>query len=458
MFDTGRQKEVPACQTRNSEIDARVVFLTHYIPLYQVRVLQSIAASVRDFHVLLSTPIEPNRDFTPDWSGLDVTVQDTWTVRRQWKHRTAGFKDPLFVHIPFDTSRQLRMLNPDVVISHELGARSMGAASYCARHEKCKLILSTFMSERTEEGRGWLRRYCRRRLLRRADAVTYNGPSCRRYLSRLGVSTQELFHFPYAADDRTVYRGPTQRDDASTRHRLIVIGQLTQRKGVLPLLRQVTAYCRSHPTRKVELDFAGDGPLRVLVQSFELPANLSVRVIGNLAPEELNARMPSYGALLAPTLADEWMLAVNEALQAGLPVIGSVHAQSVLSLIRDGANGWTYDPMIARSLEKRLDQYFSLSPQRLASMRHCARLSVAERTPQWAASGVLDAIKHVLNATGDGPLHDPELQTQHVEGCRGGKKVPPNAGLTPPCSPTVQDSRGVLPDSPRPETPRSSTA
>ena len=115
-------------------VDARVVFLTHYIPLYQVRVLQSIAASVRDFHILLSTPIEPNRDFAPDWSGLDVTVQDTWTVRHRWKHRadkkSVGFDDQLYVHVPYDTSSRLRALKPDVVMSLELGARSMGAIRY----------------------------------------------------------------------------------------------------------------------------------------------------------------------------------------------------------------------------------------------------------------------------------------------------------------------------------------
>jgi hypothetical protein len=33
--------------------------------------------------------------------------------------------------------------------------------------------------------------------------------------------------------------------------------------------------------------------------------------------------MVRSGVMVAPTLADEWMLVVNEALQAGLPVIGA---------------------------------------------------------------------------------------------------------------------------------------
>jgi glycosyltransferase involved in cell wall biosynthesis len=372
------------------------VFLTHYIPLYQVQVLRRIASSVRDFHVLLSTPIEPNRDFTPDWSGLDVTVQNTCTFRRRWRHPTAGFDDSLYVHVPLDTTRRLRSLNPDVVMSLELGARSAGAAIYCKRNPSSKLILCTYMSEWTEQGRGWIQRQLRKRLVRRADALTYNGPSCRRYLKRLGVPEQRLFHLPYAADDRTTYQGPVERDDASTRHRLMVIGQLSDRKGVLPMLRQISEYCRQQPNRNIELLLAGDGPLRGLIESYELPANLDVIVLGNIRSQDLGFWMGRCGALIAPTLADEWMLAVNEALQAGLPVLGSIHAQAVTSLIQSGVNGWQFDPTVAGSLASSLDRYFDQSVDALASMRIHARQSVAARTPSWAASGAIDAIAHVL--------------------------------------------------------------
>ena len=129
-----------------SPLDAKVVFLTHYIPLYQVRVLQEITKRIRDFQILLSTPIEPNRNFRLDWSGLNVEVQKTVTLRRRWRHAKAGFDDQLFVHVPYDTLKQLKRIRPDVVISHELGARSLAAARYC-RRSGARLVLATFMSE-----------------------------------------------------------------------------------------------------------------------------------------------------------------------------------------------------------------------------------------------------------------------------------------------------------------------
>ncbi len=379
-----------------SVIPARVVFLTHYIPLYQVQVLRSIASRVKSFHVLLSTPIEPNRDFQPDWDGLNVTVQKTLTLRRRWKHRGndrgTSFQDPLYVHVPYDTGSQLRRLNPDIVMSLELGARSLAAVRYCRNRPWVKSILCTYMSEHTERCRGRLRTHLRRFLLRRADAVTYNGPSCRAYLESLKAKRQRLYHLPYAADDRTVYRGPLRRDDDQTRCRLLTVGQLSERKGVLPMLHQLSEYCRANPERNVELCLAGDGPLRSAIEAFQGPETLRVKCLGNVAPDRLGERMSRCGLLVAPTLADEWLLVVNEALQAGLPIIGSVYAQAVTTLVREGFNGWHYRPGDQATLARALDRYFAMPAESLQKMRTRCRESVADRTPAWAADGAIQAI------------------------------------------------------------------
>lgn len=376
-------------------IDARVVLLTHYIPLYQVRVLQEIAKRVRDFHVLLSTPLEPNRDFEPDWGGLDCRVQKNITLRRRWVDRGSGFQDPLYVHLPYDTLAQLRRLKPDVVLSLELGARSMAAAAYRKVHRRSRLVLCTYMSEHTEQSRGWPRRMIRKPLLRAADAVTYNGPSCKSYLRSCGLSDQRLFHLPYAADDRTMYRGPVHRDETAVRHRFLSVGQLSERKGLLRLVEQLSRYAVEHPQRRIELLLAGEGPLREAIASVSRPANFLLEMPGNVPAETLGNRMAAGGVAILPTLADEWLLVVNEAMQAGLPVIGSCYAQAVDTLVEQGINGWQYDPLLPASLDAVLDQYFQADDARIAAMRVAARQSVANRTPAWAADGAIAAIRSV---------------------------------------------------------------
>ncbi len=401
------QQTEPTEEVNDVSIDARVVFLTHYIPLYQVRVLQSIAASVRDFHVLLSTPIEPNRDFAPDWSGLNVTVQDTLTLRQRWRHRAAdsagAFKDSLYVHFPYDTSRRLRDLKPDVVMSLELGARSLGAIRYCRKHSETKSVLCTYMSEHTEQNRGRMRRRLRKYLLDRADAVTYNGPSCFDHLKTYGVDDEKMHHFPYAADDRSAYLGPLDREEHQARNRFLCVGQLSERKGVRLLLNQLNEYCRQRPGEHFHITFAGDGPMRAELEAQPLPTNLSLQLLGNITPDALSVEMLRHGILIAPTLADEWLLVANEALQAGLPVIGSVFAQAVTTLVKDGVNGWQYCPTDPGSLASALDRYLALPTNAMVNMRRSARASVQHCTPAWASSGAIDAINAVLGRPAASP-------------------------------------------------------
>ncbi len=175
------------------KLDARVVLLTHYIPLNQLPIYRYLSAQFREFHVLISTEIEPNRDFEPEWEGLDVTVQNTLTIQQAWKHRSAGFEDELYVHFPLDTLKQLRKLQPDVILSYELGFRSLASLWYRIRHAETRLVLCTYMTTNTEQGRGLLRSLSRKILLRRADAITHNGPESLKFMQSLGVSSSKLF-------------------------------------------------------------------------------------------------------------------------------------------------------------------------------------------------------------------------------------------------------------------------
>lgn len=385
-------------------IDAKVVFLTHFIPLYQVRVLQEMTARIDDFRILLSTPIEPNREFRPDWTGLNVDVQRTITIRQRWKHRRAGFTDSLYVHVPYDTLWRLKSLSPDVVVSHELGARSIAAARYCHR-SGAKLVLATFMSEHTEQGRGWLRNTLRRRLIRQADAITYNGPSCRDYLLSLGADRQKLFYFPYAADDRNAPSTPLPPIAPELRNRLICVGQLSERKGVLQLIKQADAFCRDHD-RSLEISFVGDGPLRTTIEQIArdgIDQRLQLNVLGNQPADRLAGLMRQHGGVIAPTLADEWLLVINEAMAAGMPIIGSVYAQAVTTLIQDGKNGWVYNPLHpcggsnSRSLADVLDEYLTCDHCRIESISIQAAQTIAAYTPKRSAAGAVEAIASVID-------------------------------------------------------------
>ncbi|MDA8745624.1 glycosyltransferase family 4 protein [Rubripirellula amarantea] len=373
-----------------------LVYLVNFFAPDQVAIWEELARLVKQITILVSVDMEGNRDWKPEQSDLDVRRQRTWTITRKIKHST-GYTDVNYVHLPLDTRSQLRKLKPDVVVSAELGMRSLLASRYC-RRSKAKHILAISTSEHLDEVDGGLRTRFRRSLLRRSDLVTYHGPSCKRFLEKLDVPAKKLHPFDYACDPNKPYRGDIDDSlSAVDTLRLLSVGQLVERKGMVPALERLKEWAKRNPTRHLIWTIAGSGPLEQIFRQSELPPNLSIKMTGHLDQGGLRDQYQSNEVLFFPTLADEWGLVVDEALFSGMGVMGSIYAQAIETLIFDGTNGWSFDPLNPQSLDHMLDGWFNLNLQQRYSLRQRARDTVVNRTPKTAADQLMSAIEVVAD-------------------------------------------------------------
>ena len=78
----------------------------------------------------------------------------------------------------------------------------------------------------------------------------------------------------------------------------------------------------------------GSGGLSSKIEQLCAPDNLDITLLGPQPYDQLQKIYQKAGVLVFPTLADEWGIVVNEALFAGLPVLGSIYSQAVEGLIR----------------------------------------------------------------------------------------------------------------------------
>ncbi len=129
----------------------------------------------------------------------------------------------------------------------------------------------------------------------------------------------------------------------------------------------------------------------------ELPANPNLEIKGNVAPASLPDFYRDASTFVFPTLGDEWGAVVNEALCAGLPVLGSVHSQAVEELILEGKNGWVFDPADSRDTYQALDRAFTADGEMLKEMSNNAQTSIAAITPETVAARMADAIRALWN-------------------------------------------------------------
>ena len=370
-----------------------VALLVNYVRSPDLPIYTQIAKAVKKLTVLVNQPVDPQLAGAQDFGELQVVTQRTWTIKRKWRH-TSGFTDGLDIHIPLDTHEQLKRLSPDVVISKELGFRSLSAARFALRR-RIPLVLWTNLSEHTERGRGGLRLLLRKWLLHRANVVTVNGSSGWKYLESIGTPQSKLYWAPYSGFAANSAVSAAAEACASERapRRLIHVGKLIDRKGLVPWMQCAIDWCLQNPQELLEVHFVGDGPCQQQLESIRKPINLLTTFHGAKHYEDVTRHYGECGILLFPTLADEWGLVVNEAMAAGLPVLGSEFAQSVVDLVEEGKTGWRFRPDSRSSMMDALGRALRTPTTELQRMRAAAKERVAQLTPEFSARCIVSAIQ-----------------------------------------------------------------
>jgi glycosyltransferase involved in cell wall biosynthesis len=154
------------------------------------------------------------------------------------------------------------------------------------------------------------------------------GKSGTKYYSQIGFKEQRIVEFGYFPNVMTAaVNFETQtRPPCSRPVKLVFVGSLTIRKGIIPFMRTLLA-CQS---RNWLFTIVGDGPIRQdLVQLVKRnSAENSVNFLGVLPNKELPKILGECDLLVLPSKYDGWGAVVNEALFCGVPVLVSDRAGS----------------------------------------------------------------------------------------------------------------------------------
>lgn len=303
-----------------------VTLLTNFVPPYLVSFYGALQKRVSRFRILVSTPMEENRSWPFQGDDLPVSVQRAITLRRIWRH-PHGFAERVSLHLPIDTLGQLARNRPDVIVTTEFGLRTLQAIVYAAWHPRTRVVLWALVTETLELGRGRVRETLRRWMLRRADAVVVSGESGARYVAGFGFPAAAIFRMPPYSPRSDAPSGALRPRTGRESRRLLYVGQLDERKGLVPWIAQLARWAEQHPERAIELWLVGNGPARAEIEACRIPENVTLRCFGSVPYEQLADYYAQAGILVFPTLADEWGVVVNEAFAAGLPVLGSVYSQ-----------------------------------------------------------------------------------------------------------------------------------
>jgi len=308
----------------------------------------------------------------------------------------------------------LDRIDPDAVaITSYSTPDARACLLWCRRHGR-PAILMTETKEDDADRISW-REVVKQSLVGLYDAALVGGAPQRAYLEKLGMPAKAIFLGFDAVDNRFFADGAdaARASPESCRHLagladpspfFLASNRFIPRKNLGRLIEAYGQYRRQEaaPWRLLLL---GDGQERPALEA--LVRALGIEGVEFCGFQQINA-LPAYygraGAFIHPALVEQWGLVVNEAMAAGLPVLVSERAGCAPDLVRQGVNGFTFDPLNTAELARLLG-VISRSAHDRAGWGAASRVIVAEWSPGRFASGLWAAADAAaLRRTAGAPL------------------------------------------------------
>lgn len=357
---------------------------------FSCRLATGLAARGHEVHVLC-----PEADGIPDVSTMDGVTVHRVAARRTPFHPTFRVCTPWRAGTAADSL--LAELAPDLVHiqSHFVVGRALSLSA--TRYGIPLVATNHFMPENLfgyvrlpAALHGPARRLAwrdLRRVYRRAAAVTAPTPRAVELLRANGVDGSPLSCGidleRFATATRTPSPAPT----------VLFVGRLDAEKRVDELLR-AAALLPAGTAYRIEL--VGQGSRRGEWERLAARLGIAARVTfrGYVPDAELPAAYASSDIFCIPGIAELQSLVTMEAMAAGKPVLAA-DAMALPHLVRDGENGWLYQPGDVPGLSRRLAALLSDAGLR-ARMGEASRRLIARHDQATTLTGFEDLYHGVL--------------------------------------------------------------
>jgi|GEM_PF-170618 len=249
--------------------------------------------------------------------------------------------------------RRLHALKPRIVVIWGYDHLAFWVAFAWAKLSGSGVVLAV-ESHKDDKPRTFWKEMLKRFLVSRIDAALVAGSRHRAYVEELGLAPQKIFVMKGVGGvDSDLFK------EVVTRHRserealraafglphrnVLFVGRLAPEKNLFFLLRAFHQFQRAGGDWGLIL--VGDGPEEKKLKAF-VEAHGIRRVVfpGFLEGAELAKYYAVADVFVLPSSSEPWGLVVEEAMSAGLPVCVSTRCGCVPDLVRDGVNGFSFDP------------------------------------------------------------------------------------------------------------------
>lgn len=351
---------------------------------------------------------------------FEVVLLSASDTSRQWNllngHNKIRFKYHLLPGIKFDIVkrewplninwgllRKILMSNAEIVVLTGYESPAYWFALLYARLLNKKVVFWSGSTLESGRSKGFFISAMRRIFIKSADAYLAYGTKAKKFLVHYGANPQKIFVSCNTVDinyfsresSRLITRKEEIKKEKGYPSKIILFsGLLIPRKNLDVLLE---AY-REIANEDVGLIVLGDGPLKDKYEQWCVDNHVrNVFFEGRRPMDELPRYYAISDIFVMPSTREVWGLVVNEAMACGLPVLCSEKSGVADDLIKQGLNGFTFDPEDICAL-KNLLRFLLDNDEKRKEMGGNSLSIISGCTPQKYAEGLIKALNLACNA------------------------------------------------------------
>jgi glycosyltransferase involved in cell wall biosynthesis len=248
----------------------------------------------------------------------------------------------------------LEEIRPDVCCLNGWGLPGTVVMLHWAIRRNVPCVLMS-ESNAHDAPRVWWKDAVKRSIVNHCNAAFVGGSCSRHYVNWLGMAHECIFDGYDVIDNEHFRLGAERARAAALRMRdalgvpseyFVVCARFEEKKNLHRLIRGYAEYVSQTAAPPWSLVIAGDGPSRLELQMLARNLEVHGRVIfkGLVGYHDLPSLYGLAKAMVHPSTTEQWGLVVNEAMAAGVPVLVSKNCGCVPDLVKEGVNGFGFNP------------------------------------------------------------------------------------------------------------------
>ncbi|WP_259016460.1 glycosyltransferase family 4 protein [Emticicia fluvialis] len=295
----------------------------------------------------------------------------------------------------------VRKFKPDVVNISGYYEGGMNTVLFYCRMVGIKVIISVDSTE-NDNPKVWWKEAFKRFVVNKAQGFFCYGSKAAEYMLKFGIKPHQILLKNNAVDNAKVLsvftealaeRNVWKQKYGLRTYNFIYTGRLMTIKNVAGLVK---AYSQLK-SKEWGLIILGDGAEKESLQAYVASNQIDgVTFIEGQAWYNVPKYMAMADVFVLPSYSEPWGLVVNEAMVCGLPVIVSEKCGSAFDLVKNGLNGYTFNPYDTAQLAELMAGFIA-EPEKLKQFGSVSQEIIRDYSPGQVAHQMYDGFKKVMN-------------------------------------------------------------